>query len=287
MEASMSGIQLSQGQERLIVPLQSYPDDSTTRLEYVTGQNTNGQKRAMDTVVYGTYPVSTGNLIAAGSTQRIIKKAAHGARRNDILQFTSGAGSGVAIQILSCPDVNTMILASTSEFTLVVGDTFDIKRYISPQYDSNGALSVVASSGPIQFDKDAVATVVSKDTSVPANTIGLPVEEVQKQFSDKIFLDYSATNLTSLAYVQLIAATASLSKALTLFDSCGYANVIAFGAAGFEVDKFYIPPGGFNGVIDFPIPAGTRISIKSLQVLDAVGAPLVINAGQFVANLLK
>lgn len=284
----MSGIQVAQGQERFVKAIGDYTENqSANKIEYVTGQNVGGKKRAMDTVVYGTYPVSTANQIAAGSTTRIIKKVAHGARENDIIQFTSGNNSGIAIQILSCPDADTMIIAATPEFTSAVGDTFDIKRYVSPQYASDGSLVVSATMGPIQYNLDGVATEASKDTAVPANTRSIPVEEVQKQLSDKIFFDYSVVNLTSLAYVELLAATTALSKGLTWFDSCGYANIIAFGAAGAEVEKFYVPPGGFNGLIDFPIPAGTRVSIKSLQVLDAQGAPLVIDAGQIVANLVK
>lgn len=173
----MSGIQVAQGQERFVKSIGGYTENqSTNKVEYVTGQNVGGKKRAMDTVVYGTYPVSTGNVIAAGSTTRIIKKVAHGARENDIVQFTSGNNAGIAIQILSCPDADHMIIAATPEFTSSVGDTFDIKRYVSPQYDSNGSLSVTATMGPIQYNVDGVATEVNRDTTTPANTRPLPVE---------------------------------------------------------------------------------------------------------------
>jgi hypothetical protein len=177
MEANMSGIQVAQGQERFVKSIGDYTENqSTNKVEYVTGQNVGGKKRAMDTVVYGTYLVSTGNLIAVGSTTRIIKKVAHGARENDIIQFTSGNNAGIAIQILSCPDADTMIIAATPEFTSAVGDTFDIKRYVSPQYAADGSLAVTATTGPLQVNVDGVATEVNVDTITPANTVRVPVE---------------------------------------------------------------------------------------------------------------
>lgn len=139
---------LAQGQERFIVPLGNYTSDqSCNKLEYQTGQNIGGHKRAGDVVVYGTFQLSTGNAIAAGSTQRVIKKVAHGARKDDVIHFTSGNDSSIPIQILSCPDADTMILAATPEFLLAVGDTFDIKRYVSPQYASDGSLAVSVAAG--------------------------------------------------------------------------------------------------------------------------------------------
>lgn len=154
---------LARGQEKFINPIGDYTkEESCDDLQYQTGQNVNGQKRAADTIVYGTYAVSTGNAIATGSTKRVIIKAAHVARKNDVIQFTSGSNSGIAIQILSCPDANTMILAATAEFDLTVGDTFDIKRYVSPQYNSDGSLNVAAVFTPAipvpSFQDSAVVT---------------------------------------------------------------------------------------------------------------------------------
>lgn len=175
----MSGIQVARGQEKIQNPLSAYSTESTDKPEYVTGQEVGGKKRAMDAVIYGTYPLSTGNAISAiGTSGRTIQKTSHGARRNDVVQFTSGAMSGVAIQILSCPDANTIILAATPENALAVGDLFDVKRYVSPQYNSDGALSVVATQGPIQYDLDGTDTEVKKDTATASNTRALPVEVV-------------------------------------------------------------------------------------------------------------
>lgn len=209
----MSGLLVAQGQERFIKPLAEYTEQqSSNKLEYITGQNPNGQKRAMDTIVYGLAPISNGNLVAAGSTKRIIKKVAHNARRNDVVQFTSGPSQGVSIQILSCPDADTMILAATSEFAINIGDAFDIKRYVNPQYDEDGALTVTSTPGPTQFvlngsdveveedsadptnnkplpsklfiQKDGESLPVNKTTGVPSETVAIPVEIVSASGSE-------------------------------------------------------------------------------------------------------
>lgn len=102
---------------------------------------------------------------------------------------------------------------------------------------------------------------------------------------NKIYRDYSITSVTNAAYSELIASTSGTVNHLTLMDTGGYAMILAIGAAGFEVDRIYIPPGGFNGEVHFPIPSGSRISVKCLQ---ATAGPFsgTIAEGLIVANLL-
>lgn len=177
----MSGIQTARGQQKFITPLKGYTaEESSDLMEYVTGQNVGGRKRAIDTVLTGLTALSTLNEVEIDSTQRIIKKTAHGARKNDVVQFTSGANAGISIQILSCPDANTMILAANAEESIVVGDEFDIKRYVTPQYDADGSLVVVAQNGPSQYVLDGVDTEVEEDTAVPANN---------RPFPSKLFIE--------------------------------------------------------------------------------------------------
>lgn len=165
----------AQGQERFIKAIGDYTEEqSTNKLEYITGQNSNGQKRALDAVIYGLTSISSGNTVGAGSSKRVIKRAAHGARKNDVIQFSSGTSDGVSIQILSCPDADTMILAATSEFSIGVGDTFDIKRYVTPEYSSSGSLSVNATPGPSQFILNGSDVEVEQDDAVPANNKPFP-----------------------------------------------------------------------------------------------------------------
>ena len=159
---------LARGQEKFIKPIGDFTSDqSCDDLQYQTGQNVNGQKRAADSIFYGVATVSTLNAVGAGSTKRIIKKIAHGARKNDVVQFTSGSSDGVSIQILSCPDADTMILAATSEFDIAIADTFDIKRYIATKLAMDGGISI--STIGLATDTNQ-ALEIAQLTTIAANT---------------------------------------------------------------------------------------------------------------------
>lgn len=87
---------------------------------------------------------------------------------------------------------------------------------------------------------------------------------------NQLFNDYSVTSVTTAAYVQLIASTASVTNKLEIFDSSGEVMILAVGAAAAEVDQFYVLPGG-NGPVDLAIPSGSRISIKAKTATASVG----------------
>lgn len=82
--------------------------------------------------------------------------------------------------------------------------------------------------------------------------------------------DYTSTNVTTGAYVQLIASTSGITNMVEVFDSSGETLVLAVGGSGSEVDQFYINPGG-NGQIPLTIPSGSRISIKAITATASVG----------------
>lgn len=147
--------------------------------------------------------------------------------------------------------------------------------------------------------KDGVYLPVAKDTGTPANTVSIPVDvvsggnqlainadgsintgEIAKSVSKTLFFDYSASPVNNTTWVQLIASTSDNSKHLTWFESGGYAMEVGIGAIGLEVRAFVIPPGGLNGQIDLPIPAGVRVSIRCLEAV-------TVNVGIIVSNLLK
>jgi hypothetical protein len=82
--------------------------------------------------------------------------------------------------------------------------------------------------------------------------------------------DYSSTNVTTAAYVQLVASTSAVINRLSVFDSSGETLVFAVGAAASEVNQFYIFPGG-NGDVDLTIPAGSRLSVKAVSATASTG----------------
>lgn len=95
----------------------------------------------------------------------------------------------------------------------------------------------------------------------PVSVVALPATTGRAKVG-QLYNDYSSTNVTTSAYVQLIASTASTVNKIEIFDSSGEALILAVGAAGSEVDQLYIFPGG-NGPVDIAIPASSRISVKA------------------------
>lgn len=87
--------------------------------------------------------------------------------------------------------------------------------------------------------------------------------------------DYSSTNVTTAAYVQLVASTTANINRLWIFDSSGQDFVLATGAAASEVDQIQIPPGGWDAPVDIFIASGTRLSIKSKSATASSGILLI------------
>lgn len=81
---------------------------------------------------------------------------------------------------------------------------------------------------------------------------------------------YSSTNVTTSAYVQLVASTSATVNQIFIFDSSGQTLVLATGGSGSEVDQILIVPGG-NGIVPLAIASGTRVSIKAVSATANVG----------------
>ena len=85
-----------------------------------------------------------------------------------------------------------------------------------------------------------------------------------------VYNDYTSTNITTSAYVQLVASTTSATQEIEIFDSSGQALYLATGGSGSEVNQLIIVPGG-NGRIKFNIPASTRVSAKAITATANAG----------------
>ena len=81
---------------------------------------------------------------------------------------------------------------------------------------------------------------------------------------------YSSTNVTTGAWVELVASTSRHVALMDIFDSSGQTLQIGFGSAGNEVAQFLVFPGG-NGQVSVNIPAATRVSIKAVSGTASAG----------------
>lgn len=95
-------------------------------------------------------------------------------------------------------------------------------------------------------------------------------------YLNRIRLVYSTTNVTTGAWVQLLASVgATAIKEIEIFDSSGETLELGVGAAASEVSKSYVFPGG-NSRIPMQIPANARLAIRAVSATANVGE-IVIN----------
>lgn len=87
---------------------------------------------------------------------------------------------------------------------------------------------------------------------------------------DLIYYDYVGGSVSTSAYTQILASTASASTAIQIFDSSGQGMILAVGAAASEVDTFYVEPGG-PGFVTLSIGSGVRLSLKAKTATASVG----------------
>lgn len=75
--------------------------------------------------------------------------------------------------------------------------------------------------------------------------------------------DCSSVNITTSAYLELIAAITKGVSAVRITNSSGRDIKIATGASGAEVDYILVPTAKNSGIVPVNWSAGTRISAKA------------------------
>lgn len=118
--------------------------------------------------------------------------------------------------------------------------------------------------------KDAAGNAQIIATNTLGQIINAPISPVGRAVATLVRNDYSVTPVTTTVYVQLVASTVGLINLVELFDSSGQTLVFAVGAAGSEVNQFFINPGG-NGIVSLAVPLGSRISIKAVTASATAG----------------
>ncbi len=179
---------------------------------------------------------------------------------------------------------------------LGVGSTAVSNSNPVPISDAGGSITVdgtvSASNFPATVDTNTgaagastIRTVLSTRQEAAATPLAVRISDgssfvtpasTGRTYSDSARLDYSSSNVTTSAYVQVLASTAAAINAITVFNGCGESIYLATGGAGAEVVKSIVPPGGLDGTISLAIAASTRIAIKGLS-----GS---CTSGQFIIN---
>lgn len=84
-------------------------------------------------------------------------------------------------------------------------------------------------------------------------------------------LSYAATNVTTGAYVTLIAVTSVSCGTLVIVDTSTQLLKIAVGAAGSEVDLCAFQGNGTPVVVPAYLPSGVRLSLKAISASATTG----------------
>lgn len=228
--------------------IKGYPSSEkldNTSSQFGTVQPLGLYRHGMDVLSHQYVSLVNADAVEASSTAYIINATAHNAKRGMVIRMTSGSTSGEFALVLSTA-TNTITLAQSLSVAPSAADTFDIMRFTLPEAAIGGSMTVTV----VPYS----ATMAYKDRH-----------------------DYLSVNVTTAAYVELIASTAAIIYKLNIFDSSGQTMILATGAAAAEVDLLYIPPGGFNAPMEIYIAAGTRLSIKALSA-NATSGEVVLNA---------
>lgn len=144
------------------------------------------------------------------------------------------------------------------------------------QTSGNTSLTSIATNTANIPAKGQAAMSASTPVAIASDQSNVPTSQGGRaQANAPVRNDYSSVNVTTSAFVQLIASTTSTANMLEIFDSSGQVLGIATGAAASEVIQFYVYPGG-NGQVPFKIASGTRVSIKAISA-NATSGQLVMN----------
>jgi hypothetical protein len=135
--------------------------------------------------------------------------------------------------------------------------------------------SLVSGRVPVDISTLPLPTGAATQTTLASvlTTLGLSKTK-GKTVPHTTYQDYAATNVTTGAWVQLVASVSANVEELQIFDSSGQTLEIGIGAAASEARLFLIPPGGT--VVQAKILAGARVSIRAVSSL-AQSGNLVVN----------
>jgi hypothetical protein len=225
--------------------LKGYPDQKKSNAdggEFATLQPVRAGQHALDVVANLFAQLVATDVVEADSTTTAINATAHSALRGDIIRFTSGALDKVEVRVKSVT-ANAITPVETLPSAPALAVTFQILRQTTPVVDSSGNLNISVSAGGADY-------------------------------VDSVRHDH-VTPVTTLAWTELIAATAGDIEVLYVWDSSGEVLELGVGAAAAESRIFLVPRGGINGPISLHVAGGSRLSVKAVSA-DTAGGDLVL-----------
>lgn len=194
--------------------------------------------------------------------------------------FFNTAGASNYRMRMVAPSTGTAVVQVNESNSASAVAVLDPIKVVDGTANSTNLLTIkAASTAPVVGDP-AVVVSLSPNSVLPlptggatsANqTNGLQVSAIGGTViaNSPIQNVYSSTNITTAAYVQLVASTTNVINTLHVFDSSGQAMTLGIGASGSEVTTLYVPPGGDTYTLH--IPAGSRLAYKALTANATAG----------------
>ena len=208
-----------------------------------------------------TQPVSgtvTANQGTAGISPWLQNITEIGGTALALGQTTMSASIPVAIASDQSPVTVAQSTAANLNATVVQGTAANLNATVVQGTAANLKASVNLNDGSgtsISSTSNALNVHV-QNTSIPQTIAGTASANAP------VYNDYSSTNITTSAYVQLVATTSNTINTIHIFDSSGQAMILGVGGPGSEVIQIYVPPGGDTYTLN--IPSGSRIAYKAL-----------------------
>jgi hypothetical protein len=164
----------------------------------------------------------------------------------------------------------TLASTSTNQATIIANQTNGTQTSIVTQATAaNLNATVVGTTAAGSGASTGLLTIQGNASGTPIPVSGSVTTAGTTMANAPVYNVYSSTNITTSAYVQLVASTSNVINNIHIFDSSGQAMIFAIGASGSEVNQLYVQPGG--DTYNFHIPAGTRISYKALTSTASTG----------------
>jgi hypothetical protein len=249
---------------------------------------------ALDVAIQGTVPISgpvsvtqgtspwVDNISQFGGSNVVTGTGASGAGiprvtvSNDSNVIVSqGTAASLNATVVQATGTNLHVVTDTGSTTTVTQGTAANLNATVVQTTASNLNAAVVGTGTAGTPNAGVVTIqgISGGTAIPISgtVTSTPGSAIANPPVQNI---YSSTNITTGAYVQLVASTTHTTNTIHIFDSSGQAMILGVGASGSEVIQLYVPPGGDTYTLD--IPSGSRIAYKALSA-NAVSGYLLMS----------
>jgi len=219
----------------------------------ISGTPLAGSKRtALDVLANMFVSLISSDAVEAGTTTTRIYATAHTVVKGDVIEFTSGALSGMQFPVLST-QTDYFDLLFPTPVAASVADTFDILRYTTPRLTAGGSIPVAAGAGL------TVTESRFHDTAV---------DNINDNAGAYVEVETAAA---------LIANTTKIQITNTLGEPLSFKKAANAGAAAASTDGFNTNRGEGPLTLDYIMSIGDRLWVRSLTSTPVTSGEIVIN----------